>query len=286
LSALPRWTTGCFERLDSRQRAPRRFLTVVAALIFFLDGSHALCATSHELWDGLVRAHAAHGRVNYAGFLADRAALDQYLTQQDGVPVESFADSSREERMAAWINVYNASVIRLILAHYPVASVDEIPRFWDERSVGLAHLRYSLRQVRDGVFIQGFRDERALLALVSGTGSSPPLREEAYVGDRLLEQLRDQVRIFLTDERYNRVAPGAKKIYLSPFFRDHARSFVLGYGRLEQDGKFSPEEYSVLSFIRLHVEDTETKRWIEARRYKLVYLKEDRRLNDTGETPV
>jgi hypothetical protein len=254
----------------------RRFL--LAAGFWILLSPFAF-AFDHGAWDSLLKAHVENGKVDYPGFLSEKAKLDHYLETVYQMPVEFFADQSREERMAAWINVYNASVIRLILEHGPVDSVEKIPGFWDDKAAGIAGMRYSLKDIREKIFRRGFRDERATLALVSGRKDSGALREEAYAGERLIEQLRDQMNSFLTDERYNQIHPKQKRLKLSPLFRELADDFVLGYGNAEKDSQFSPQELAILGFIRVHVNDPQTKEWVEKRKYKLRYLPADASLN-------
>ncbi len=61
----------------------------------------------HDAWDQLLRRHvSAKGKVNYEGFKADKTALDAYLQAlSDNPPAETW---SRAEKMAYWINAYNA----------------------------------------------------------------------------------------------------------------------------------------------------------------------------------
>ena len=52
-----------------------------------------------------------------------RADLDAYLASLAAVPVSTL---SRPEQMAFWINLYNALTVRVVLDHYPVASIRDI----------------------------------------------------------------------------------------------------------------------------------------------------------------
>ena len=217
--------------------------------------------------------------IDYEGFLQDQAKLENYLSSIERLSVEEFADYSREDRMALWINAYNASVIQLILKHYPVDSIQKIHGFWDDKVARIAGMTYSLGEIRDKVFRQGFRDERATLALISGTKSSGPLRNEPYVGNKLTEQLKDQMAAFLSDERFNRIKINQKKLLLSPLFKELADDFILGYSSSDRDSQFSPQEFAVLSFIRIHLADSKLKDWIKARKYKIRFLPYDWSLN-------
>ena len=262
-----------------RQIAPAFFLTL--GFLFF--SATPAFPFDHSAWDALLKAHVEKGRVDYRSFLKDKSRLDLYLDTIERLPLREVADFSREERIALWINAFNASAIRLILEFYPVESTQKIPDFWDLKTVRIAGMRYSLKEVREKVFRRGFRDERATLALVSGTKSSSPLREEAYQGKALAEQLRGQMNVFLSDRRFNDIRPKRKKLLLSPLFGELADDFVLGYGTSEADEHFSPKELAVLGFIRIHVADPAVKKWITERHYKLRYSPADLRLNEISE---
>jgi hypothetical protein len=67
--------------------------------------------------DGIVRL--AYGRVSEA----DKAALDCYVAMLAGMPVSRL---SRPEQFAFWVNLYNALAVKLVLDHYPVASIRDI----------------------------------------------------------------------------------------------------------------------------------------------------------------
>ena len=247
--------------------------------VSFLCTPHGYAFDSRE-WDELLKSHVENGLVHYDAFKNDQAKLEHYLDAIAQYPPESFSNDSREERIALWINVFNASVIRSILKRYPVDSVEKIANFWDDKNVLVSQIAYSFRDIREQVFRGGFREERALLALVPGQMSSGPLRPEAYTGSKLIDQLRDQMDLFLTDERYNQIRVKQKKLRLSPLFREYANDFILGYGSVGDTGKFSPQEFSILNFIKIHVKDPKLKDWIVQSKYKVSYLKKDVRLND------
>ena len=83
-------------------------------------------ASNHDLWDQLLGKHVStSGQVDYQGFKTDEDKLDQYLEKlAESVPGE---DADRRLQMSYWINAYNAFTIKLILKHYPVASIMDIP---------------------------------------------------------------------------------------------------------------------------------------------------------------
>ena len=63
-------------------------------------------------------------RVDYGAVsAADRASLGRYLESLQAIAVSELPD---RERMALWINLYNAATVQVILDHYPVSSILEI----------------------------------------------------------------------------------------------------------------------------------------------------------------
>ena len=85
---------------------------------------------THTVFDGVLREFVdSEGRVEYARLAEESTALDRYYASlarrsPDSHPALFRNDS---ERLAYWINAYNAAVLKLVLAHYPIASVKDVP---------------------------------------------------------------------------------------------------------------------------------------------------------------
>ena len=76
----------------------------------------------HGEWDALVKKHVAQdGMVDYAGFLKDKKALQHYVDYLS--THQPTAKWSKNEKLAYWINAYNAFTVKLIVDHYPVKSI-------------------------------------------------------------------------------------------------------------------------------------------------------------------
>ena len=77
---------------------------------------------AHDVWDQLLKKHVKDGVVDYKGFEADRSLLKQYLHL-----LSSNAPNTRHwsvtERLAYWINAYNAFTVELVLRYYPLDSI-------------------------------------------------------------------------------------------------------------------------------------------------------------------
>ena len=147
----------------------------------------------------------ASGNVDYAGFKAAHPKLKAYLKSLDSNPPEDAW--RREDGLAYWINAYNAATLDLILDNYPLSSIKDLDggNPWDVKRVRLGGQVYSLNGIENDVIRPRYGDARIHFAVNCAAASCPPLRNEAYTGDRLEEQLGEQTRAFLNDDGFTEV---------------------------------------------------------------------------------
>jgi hypothetical protein len=143
----------------------------------------------HSTLDALLRQHAdPDGLVDYDALHREPEALDRYLADLANAP---FADLGRDDKLALLINAYNAFTLRLILDFYPVESIRDIPedQRWRHVRWTLGGSTFSLDQIEHQQIRPNFAEPRIHFALVCAAIGCPPLRNEAYVGERLDAQL-------------------------------------------------------------------------------------------------
>lgn len=172
--------------------------------------------------DVLDRFVDARGNVDYARLKSvSDSVLVPYLQQYATVDLSRL---DRDERLALWINAYNAFTLKLIVDHYPVENIWAItpgPAEPKEDSpfeldVGrVADTVRTLDEIEHEIIRERFDEPRIHFALVCAAQSCPRLRKEAYVGDRLHQQLEDQTRTFLHDRTKNQIPAGENTILLS-----------------------------------------------------------------------
>ncbi len=164
---------------------------------------------SHTPFTELLSRVVVDDRVDYAALAADRAPLDRYLDSLAAVTPPALQAASREDRLAFWINAYNACMLRLVVDHYPIRR-ERVGLFQRARIVAAGYPENSVWQIRD-VFsrdhcrIAGadrsqdeieheiirpeFQEPRIHFAVNCAALSCPVLWPEAYEGSRLDEQL-------------------------------------------------------------------------------------------------
>jgi hypothetical protein len=131
----------------------------------------------------------------------DKAALDRLRRQMAQVDTSRLA---RPEQLAYWINLYNISVVGIVVDNYPIESIrdlstDLITRLnvFKKPSVAVRGGKLSLDAIENEKLRAAFTDPRIHFAINCAAVSCPPIRREAYLGARVGEQLDDQARWFL-----------------------------------------------------------------------------------------
>lgn len=176
----------------------------------------------HSAFDALLRAHVRDGLVDYDAF-ARSATFRGYLDALAGARLE---DRDERDRLAFWINVYNAWTIEQVNRHRERDSIRNIRRTlgllplkgpWSERMVRAAGRELTLDEVEHAIVRREFAEPRIHFALVCAALSCPPLRSEAYTAERLEDQLDDQARRFLRlTPAANRVDAASGTVWVSP----------------------------------------------------------------------
>ncbi len=199
---------------------------LVLGLIMWLVSVRPLAAqqtVDHAPWDGLMRRYVKGGLVDYQGLQRERAVLDQYLAQLTGANPDALP--STQEKLAFWANAYNACVVKGVLDHYPLTSVKDVKGFFDGVRFPAGGQSLTLNQLEAKGRALG--DWRIHFAVVCASSSCPILRAEAYVPERLEQQLTEQVGQFLRDPiRGLRVDEVKRMLWVSKIFKWYAKDFV------------------------------------------------------------
>jgi hypothetical protein len=140
--------------------------------------------------------------MNYRALQArDQAALDRLRRQMAHVDVRSL---SRSDQLAYWINLYNISVVGIVVDNYPVESIRDLStdlivrlNVFKKPTVAAAGGSLSLNDIENDKIRAGFEDPRIHFAINCAAASCPTIRQEPYVGAQIDAQLDDQTRWFL-----------------------------------------------------------------------------------------
>ncbi|HUE87944.1 MAG TPA: VTT domain-containing protein [Vicinamibacterales bacterium] len=180
----------------------------------------------HSTLDALLSHNVdPDGLVDYDVLHREPAALDRYLSELAHAP---FADLGRDDKLALLINAYNAFTLRLILDFYPVESIRDIPeeKRWKHVRWTLGGATFSLDQIEHEQIRPNFSEPRIHFALVCAAIGCPPLRNEAYVGERLDAQLASQTAYVHTHDRWFQFDSAANEVRLTSLYDWYGSDFL------------------------------------------------------------
>ena len=149
----------------------------------------------HAAYDQLLQTYVDdNGLVNYKAWqanAADRQALQNYLNQLSRA--DNSIRSTKNGKLAYWINAYNALTIEGILRVYPTTSIrNHTPKIgyniWDNLKLTSGDELVSLNHIEHEI-LRKMSEPRIHFAIVCASIGCPRLLNQAYTADQLEEQL-------------------------------------------------------------------------------------------------
>ena len=200
-----------------------------------VENDEILDEFNHNIWNALLQKNVSiQGNVNYKGFKADRKTLLNYITSlSNNMPNDSW---TREDKLAYWINAYNAMTIDLILRHYPIESIKDIKDPWDQRYWKLGEKYYNLNEIEHDI-LRKMDEPRIHFGIVCASFSCPKLQNSAFTADNFDNQLTLATKEFLSDPNRNEISKNSLK--LSKIFQWFSKDFKQDGDLLDFLNKYS-----------------------------------------------
>ncbi|MGE5324924.1 MAG: DUF547 domain-containing protein [Actinomycetota bacterium] len=206
----------------------------------------------------LERYVSPDGWVDYEGLARNRRELNEYLQQLASAQPATFPTD--HDRLAFWINAYNAYTLDAVLDHVcgKVNGVREAPGFFDRERHAVAGQLLTLDQIEEHA--RSFHDPRVHFALVCASTSCPKLQRFAYAGQDLDAQLQLAMRDFLSNPvKGLKADPQHNRIYLSPIFKWYAGDFTgesSGAGQFFARARAYVSGNNLLRYVKQHAPET------------------------------
>ena len=177
----------------------------------------------HSAFTEVLARVVAEPRVDYAKLAGDDAGLRSYLARLAATDPAAVAGAPDDDRLAFWINAYNACMLKRVIEHYPIRKAGGLQRIknaaagrpdnsvWQIGNVftgdhcAVAGEERSQDEIEHEI-IRPMGDPRIHLAVNCAAVSCPPLTARAYEGETLEEQLEERVRSFMSDPAHFGVA--------------------------------------------------------------------------------
>lgn len=248
----------------------------------------ALADTLHRPLDAILDANVRDGLVYYRALKSERGRLDRYIASLDVSPAV-YGAWPREEKMAFWVNAYNAFVLQTIIDRYPIRgsstkypanSIRQIPGAFETLRHRAAGRSVTLDEIEKTI-LPDFKEPRLQLALGRGAIGSGRLRSDAYTAGRLAGQLADLQKEFVSEQTMLKIDRTAGEVSLTPLLSWHEAEFVAAYdkGASGPYAQRSPIERAALAFITPHLLPLE-KELLQKNQFTVVFHPFDWRLND------
>jgi hypothetical protein len=211
----------------------------------------------HSQWDAVLKRHVSEiGEVDYAAIKKDRAALESYVNALGASSPENKPEMfpTREHKLAYWLNAYNALVTWAVANAYPTKSVRDLGFLYsffrrDDHLVG--GRKMSLDDIEHGTIRKQFGDPRIHFAVVCASISCPRLARDAFVPERVNEQLDAAARRFLSERRALMIDKSRNMITLSKLLEWYKGDFEASGGVVAFLRRFAPDPTAIPERPRL-----------------------------------
>jgi len=142
---------------------------------------------------------SSHLKINHSAW---NSVLQKYVVTDHPTSVNRFryddVTDQDEHKKAYWINLYNASVVSIVLRVEPEKSVRSVSRIWKRKRFKIARQKMSLADIEHGVIRPLSNDPRVNFGFFHGTVGAGNILPVAFTGDNLDALLEENVRSFIT----------------------------------------------------------------------------------------
>ena len=220
----------------------------------------------HDPFDQILQAAVDNGHVNYT-LIKNDPRFQSYLDALKQARPEDF--SNRAEKLAFWINAYNALAIKGIIDGLSPSSFIGRISYFKTTDFEVAGRRINLYDLERDIIIP-FDEPRIHFAIVCASFSCPKLRSEAYLASKLEQQLQENTLDFLNDPTKNSFDLKKKRANLSKIFDWFKKDFKKHSG-------------SVQKYVANYVNDSELRQALMSEKFRIKHLKYQWTLNGSLE---
>lgn len=209
-----------------------KILTLITLFLLFVTGCNHSQSNKfdHSKFNALLKVHVdENGMIDYTAFKNNKN-FDDYIKSIAEADVSNF---SKEDKLAFYLNAYNAVVIKNVLDHSPISSPMDVDGFFKKIPHKIAGKEITLDKLEYD-YVMKIEPLLVHFGLVCAAQSCPALLRKAYDGKTVFRQLEENGVNFLNDPLKNRLDKKNKILYLSEIFKWFKKYFEERYGSLQQ----------------------------------------------------
>lgn len=213
----------------------KRTIFLIGMLALTSSTASAVCV-DHAMFDKILKANVnKEGAVDYDAIKINRGGdLYEYIAIIEDISVRPCTEP---ERIAFWVNAYNAHLIRLIMARPQLQNISDDPAMFDER-FKLARMDLTLNMIfhrilradpAKGGAVTGLSppqfDPRLHFTISHGAVDSPRLLNRAYQPQAMEASLQANALAFANNPKHLRIENGI--LVVSTLLKDYAADFEI-----------------------------------------------------------
>jgi hypothetical protein len=179
--------------------------------------------------------------------------------------------------------VYNALVIKAVLQHWPLASVNDVKApvelvqgygFFYHLGFVVGGKTYNLYELEQEKVLKQWQDPRAHFVLNCASSSCPPIRPALPTGAALEAYLDNAAREFLSDPRNVQIDHAQQTLRLSQIFKWYQADFL---NDLRLRGR--PVQHGIVDYLIDAAPEAAKAELRKAVAYRIAYLPYDWQIN-------
>lgn len=246
---------------------------------------------SHGAFEDLLRRFVRNDRVDYAAWHGDRQAvaqLDSYLAAVAAYSPENAPARFpvRNDAKAYWLHIYNALVIKAVLDHWPLASVNDVKAplevvqgygFFYRLGFIVGGKTTNLYDIEHDKVLKQSNDPRAHFVLNCASSSCPAIRPSLPTGDALEPFLAKATQEFIGNPRNVNIDHANKKLRLSQIFEWYPSDFINDLRR-----RAIPVNNGIVDYLIDTAPEALKPELRRAAGYPIEYVDYDWNINNTG----
>jgi len=171
----------------------------------------------------------SNGEVDYKGIIDNPYNFNQYFNFIENISPRSHPEyfKTKNDKMAYWINAYNALTIKIMTENPEVESILDI--FFSHAIFMKKHLiggeKISLGDIEHKILRNEYKDPRIHFAINCASISCPPLGRRIIKGETLNIQLEEKAIEFINNIDNVRIDHIEERIYLNKIFKWFKKDF-------------------------------------------------------------
>lgn len=188
------------------------------------NGTAQMVILDIDAYDALLTQFVdVNGQVDYTSLKADDASLRTFIAS---IGASDISAMNNDEKLAFYINAYNAIVLLAVVDQYPTTSVMDIAGFFDTKKHRIAGKMNTLDELENQIIRPTFKEPRIHFALVCAAKSCPPLQQKAYRADTLEATFEEVTTAFIETQ----TTVDGKNVTTSKLFDWFKDDFIEGAG--------------------------------------------------------